>query len=108
MRKQLGKITHFDIGLGGYDGAMFGISVTFEGKGWGVADFDGTWADKPTERHKWTEEDQTKLWGDMCRRAVNLMKQAKATTCADMVGVPVELSFNGNALDSWRILEEVL
>ena len=108
MRKELGKITHFDIGLGGYDGAMFGMSVTFTGAGWGVADFDGTWAHKPTESHKWTEDDQTKTWGELCRRVAKLMHQAKVTTCADMVGIPVELTFNGNALHSWRILEEVL
>lgn len=110
MIKQLGKIEKFDIGLGGYDGAMFGLSITLSGPGWGVSDFDGTWSSHPREYSQWTEEDQIKKWGMMCRRIVDLMEKAKVTTCADMVGIPIEASFNGpsGTLDSWRILEEVL
>jgi len=108
MRKELGKIKSFDVGLGGYDGAMFGMSVTLGGQGWGVGDFDGTWTRTPDQHCQWTVEDQTKLWGEMCRRVAKLMEQAKVTSCADMVGIPVEVTFNGNKLESWRILEEVL
>jgi hypothetical protein len=108
MRKELGKIQKFDVGLGGYDGAMFGMSVTLGGKGWGVGDFDGTWTRTPDESCAWTLEDQTKHWGEMCRRVAELMSKSKVTSCADMVGIPVEVSFNGSTLHSWRILEEVL
>jgi hypothetical protein len=108
MRKELGKIQRFDIGIGGYDDAMFGVSVTLGGAGWGVQDFDGTWVRVPDENCKWTVEDQLDLWGAMCRRVADLMKKAKVNTCADMVGIPVEVSFNGSSLHSWRILEEVL
>jgi hypothetical protein len=108
MRKELGKIQKFDVGLGGYDGAMFGMSVTLGGKGWGVCDFDGTWSRAPDERCQWSLEDQTKLWGDMCRRVAELMQKAKVTSCSEMVGIPVEVEFNGSSLHSWRILEEVL
>ena len=105
---KLGKITHFDVGLGGYDGAMFGMSVTMNCDGCVVADFDGTWAHQPKETYQWTVEDQTKSWGEMCRRVAKLMKQAKATSCAEMIGKPVGVTFDGNRLKSWRILEEVL
>ena len=108
MRKELGKITRFDIGMGGYDDAMFGLSVTFSFQGSGVQDFIGTWAHKPDENHKWTLEDQTRIWGDMCRKVIEFMKQAKVNTTLDMVGIPVEVTFSGNTLSSWRILEEVL
>ena len=108
MRKELGKIQKFDVGLGGYDGAMFGMSVTLGGQGWGVCDFDGTWSRTPDQHCQWTVDDQTKLWGEMCRRVADLMAKAKVNTCADMVGIPVEVSFNGSSLHSWRILEEVL
>ena len=108
MRKELGKIQRFDIGLGGYDGAMFGMSVGLGGSGWGVGDFIGTWSQRPDERCKWTEEEQIMLWGDMCRMVSDLMAKAKVTTCAAMVGIPVEVTFDGNKLLSWRILEEVL
>jgi hypothetical protein len=96
------------VGLGGRDGAMFGMSVTLGGSGWGVHDFDGTWSRTPDANCKWTAEDQFDLWATMCRRVATLMTKAKAKTCADMVGVPVEVTFDGDTLHSWRILEEVL
>ena len=108
MRKELGKIQRFEIGQGGYDEAMFGLSVTLGGKGWGVNDFDGTWSHEPNKHHQWSVEDQSKIWSDMIRRVMKLMKQAKVKNTKDMVGIPVEVSFNGSSLDSWRVLEEVL
>lgn len=108
MRKELGKIQRFDIGIGGYDDAMFGMSVTLGGNGWGVHDFDGTWAHKPDHNHQWTLDDQSRSWSDMCRRVIDLMKKAKVKTSAEMVGIPVEVTFEGNKLSSWRILDEVL
>lgn len=108
MRKEFGKIKRFDVGLGGYDDAMFGMSVTLGGVGWSVHDFDGTWTREPDSHCKWTQEDQTEHWGKVCRRVADLMAKAKAKTCEEMIGTPVEVTFNGNALHSWRILEEVL
>jgi hypothetical protein len=109
MSKELGKIQRFEIGIGGYDDAMFGLSVTLGGSsGWGVQDFDGTWTMEPGEHHKWDKKDQHKCWADMCQRVVNLMHQAKVKTTAEMVGIPVEVEFENGCLKSWRILEEVL
>ena len=108
MRKELGKITRFDIGIGGYDDAMFGLSVAFTFQGSGVGDFIGTWAHKPDHNHKWTLEDQSRCWADMCRKMVDLMCKAKVKTTNEMVGIPVEVTFDSNRLSSWRILEEVL
>lgn len=108
MRKELGKIQRFDIGLGGYDDAMFGMSVTLSGQGWGVQDFDGTWAHAPDKHCKWTAEDQAAVWAKMIQRVLNLMRQAKVKTAPEMVGIPVEVTFVGNKLESWRVLEEVL
>ena len=107
-KKELGKISRFEIGLGGYEGAMFGMSVTMEGKGWGIQDFDGTWSHEPDENHRWTKQDQHKIWADMCQRVVELMQKAKVKNTSDMVGVPVEVTTKNGALHSWRILEEVL
>ena len=108
MKKELGKIKRFDIGLGGYDGAMFGLTVDLGSDGWGVSDFIGTWSRKPDEYCKWTEADQIKHLGEMCRLVADLMIKAKVQTAADMVGIPVEITFDYNKLSSWRILEEVL
>lgn len=108
MITQLGKIQRFEIGMGGYHDAMFGLCVTLGGAGWGVQDFDGTWGHEPDEHTKWTESEQLEHWGKMCKRVRNLMVQAKVSKVSDMVGIPIEATFNGGRLSSWRILEEVL
>ena len=108
MRKELGKITRFEIGIGGYDDAMFGLSITFSFQGSGVQDFIGTWAHKPDEHHRWTLEDQSKCWADMCREIIETLRKAKVKTISEMIGIPVEVTFDNNRLSSWRILEEVL
>lgn len=108
MRTELGKIQRFEIGMGGYDDAMFGLSVTLGGNGWGVQDFDGTWNREPDAFCKWTKKDQLELWGNMCDRIRKLMAQAKVSNTQEMVGVPVQVTFVGSRLESWRILEEVL
>ena len=108
MRKELGKITRFEIGMGGYDDAMYGLSVTLEWKGGGVQDFDGTWTREPDERCKWTKEEQLMVWAKMCQRVIDLMHKAKVKKAADMVGIPVEITIGNGCLDTWRILEEVL
>lgn len=108
MRKELGKITRFDVGMGGYDDAMFGLSITFSFKNSGVQDFIGTWAHRPDKHHNWTLEDQSRMWADMCRGMIDTLRKAKVKTAAEMVGIPVEVTFEGDRLSSWRVLEEVL
>jgi len=109
VRKEFGKIQRFEIGFGGYDDAMFGLAVTLGGKdGWGVQDFSGTWTREPDDRCKWTLEDQTNNWASVCRQVIKLMQQANVKTTSEMVGIPVEVIFDGNRLSSWRVLEEVL
>ena len=36
------------------------------------------------------------------------LKEAKVSDVKDLVGVPVEIEFEGNSLKDWRILTEVL
>jgi len=108
MRKELGKITRFEIGIGGYNGAMFGLSVTLEWKGGGVQDFDGTWIREPDERCQWNKEDQLMCWAKMCQRVIDLMCKAKVEKTSEMIGIPVEITLGNGRLDTWRILEEVL
>ena len=108
MRKELGKITRFEIGMGGYDDAMFGLSVTLEWRGGGVQDFDGTWTREPDERCKWNKHDQLEVWANMSARVCKLMQQAKVKTTKEMVGIPVEITISNGCLDTWRVLEEVL
>ena len=37
-----------------------------------------------------------------------LLQDAKVTHVGELVGVPVEVTFDGMTLQSWRVLKEVL
>lgn len=106
-RKQLGRITKAAIGFGGYQDAMFGLSVQIGGPAWGVNDFDGCWATW-SEGCQWTEESQSQELARVCRRLRDLLRAAKVQDVAGLVGVPVECTMVGNRLISWRILTEVI
>lgn len=107
----LGKIDYISLGYGGYDDAMFGLSVTLtlEGGSSGVGGFEGTWAPPPSKHAKWTREDQLARWGGIVEKIRDLCKQAKVKSLHELRGIPVACEFDGNMkLISWRILTEVL
>ena len=108
LEKKLGKIRTVSFGFGGYQDAQLGLSVTLGADGWGVGDFSGFWSDDPGEYAKWDKKNQDKYWGEALRELRELLQKAKVKNVADLKGVPVEVVFNGQQLDSWRILEEVL
>ena len=112
MRKKIGKIKNINIGYGGYQDAMFGVTVTLgsDKECWGVGDFKGAWGmrTKVTEYTKWTEEDRQKTFADTMVFLDELMQKAKVSTIDELEGVPVEVTFEGMALKEWRVLEEVL
>lgn len=107
-RRELGRIKSATFGFGGYDDAMIGFSVSLGGESWGVSDFKGTWSMAPTSTAKWTVEDQSKSFSDAVRFLLETLEQAKKKHVADLVGTPVEATFDGNLLQSWRVLTEVL
>ena len=108
--KELGKISSCYIGRGGYQDAMIGLNLGFSGKGWGVGTFIGGWDTSITvDKHtQWTEEDRAKQFADVIYKVDELLRQANKYKVEDLVGVPVEISFESGTLKSWRILEEVL
>ena len=111
MEKKLGKIESVKFGLGGYQGVMFGLSVTLSGQAWGVGDFKGTWDCeniKVTEHTKWTEADRTKNHDELIRFVSKLLKEAKVDSVDKLKGTPVECTFDGNILKEWRVLTEVI
>ena len=108
--KILMKIANVRFGYGGYQDAMFGISVELSGKGYGVGDFRGMWSieTKVTAGTKWTEEDRNKQFADTMRYVNQLLIDAKKQDVSQLKDVPVEATFEDNILKSWRILTEVL
>ncbi len=110
MRKELGKIKSVTFGYGGYQDAMFGISFTFSGEGWGVSTGKHMWAiDMECSKNcKWSEEDRSKKFDEIVRYINQLMIDAKIRDINRLRGIPIEARFEGQTIKSWRILTEVL
>ncbi len=108
LRKEIGKIQHIRFGHGGYQDAEIGVSVILTGPGWGVSDFKGYWAGKRGERAEWSEEDRIHALGTIVIWVDSLLTAAKKNDLFDLQSVPVEVTFDGTKLYSWRILTEVL
>jgi hypothetical protein len=108
--KVLMKIESIKFGYGGYQDAMFGLSISLSGSGSGVGDFKGTWGidTECGDRCKWTEKDREKQFADSVRFLNKILLDAKKRTLDQLKGVPVEVEFENSTLKSWRILTEVI
>ena len=107
-RKELGCIQHASFGWGGYDDAMIGLSITLGGEAWGCGDFKGAWGIERSNYAKWSEEDRLRELGEACMFLRDLLRTAGVKTVGDLIGIPIEATFEGNLLKSWRVLGEVL
>lgn len=107
-RKELGKIQAVKFGFGGYQDIQFGISFTLGGEAWGVGDFIGGWGIEPTTNAQWTHDENVKIIGDACLWLRDALNKANKKTVDQLQGIPIEATFDGNLLKSWRILTEVL
>ena len=107
--KELGKITAIKIGRGGYQDCMFGVSISLGGEAWECADFKGTWdLDISSSGASWTEDERNLSFAETTRWLSDLMRTAKVEDASKLKGVPIEATFEGNKLASWRILTEVI
>ena len=109
METRLGKISNIRLGDGGYDDAMFGVSVTLsmDGGTAGVQDFKGGWRSYP-EGAKFSEGEWEYAHTETYKWLRQLMKDAKVSDFTKLKGIPVEVKTDGNLLKSWRVLTEVL
>jgi hypothetical protein len=90
FNKQLGKIASLRFGrVTGRDEKTFGILFSLESQGWGVC----------AERIIYSAQDIQWL--------NKLLEDAKVREITDLVGIPIEATFDGCLLHSWRILTEV-
>lgn len=105
QEKTLAKITKAELGHDG-DG-RFGLNLVFTGSGIGCGTFEGTWAQR-SEHAQWSLADQAKAFADVMYLLRDTLTKAKRRHADQLVGVPVELTFEGNMLRSWRVLEEVI
>lgn len=110
-KTELGKIESVSFGHGGYQDAMLGLTVSLTGNSWGTNDHKGFWAAsiiECSEYCKWTEQDRDASYAEVMRFVDKLLAAAKKRNIADLKGVPIEATFEGNMLKSWRVLTEVL
>lgn len=85
IKKELGKITRAEYGFGGREDCIFGLlNLSFEGKNWGVS--------------ACICEDKIK----------STLQAANITYVSGLIGIPVEVTFEGSAFKEFRVLEEVL
>lgn len=108
INKKVGKIARATFGWGGYQDVMFGLSLTFSSQSWGCGHFDGQWGMDPSPDAQWTKESRCIQWGELVGRVAKLLKDAKVTDVSELVGVPVEVTFDGMRFQSFRILTEAL
>lgn len=81
------------------------------GPSWNVCDSVASWDPEMVKHSKysqWTEEERGKQMEGIVRRISKLLSQANVQYIDQLKGIPVEVTFNGNLLTEWRILEEVL
>lgn len=110
MEVRIGKIQSVRFGMGGYQDAQFGLSLTLgsDKENWGVGTFAGFWSMEPSSGAQWTADDQKGHLGAMCLSVIGWMNDAKVTDVAQLRGVPVEVTLVGGMLKSWRVLTEVI
>lgn len=108
MRTELGRIQHAKFGFGGYQDAMMGLSITIGGKSWSCSDFKGAWGIERSDYAKWSEDDRLRSLGEACMFLKGLLEKSHMQDVSQLVGLPIEATFDGTLLKSWRLLEEVL
>ena len=78
VETKLGRISNISLGTGGYDDAMFGVSVTLSfSDSTGVGDFKGTWATYPKSA-KYSAEEWDALHAEAYQWLRELMANARA------------------------------
>lgn len=112
METKIGKIHSIKIGFADYKDCQLGISVIIFGGGkdlFALFDFKGFWSGLPDSNAQWTIQDQRNALGDALLWLGEILKLTGKKTVEELVGVPVEVTFEDNmVMKSWRVLEEVI
>lgn len=106
----LGRISAISFGYGGYQGAQFGASVTLSLNGGGIGTSDFRGAFPPDDKHDEPSVADSKraAIADSAKWLLSLLDAAKKRDINQLVGVPIEATFDQMRLQSWRVLTEVL
>lgn len=106
--KKLGKISSIKLGRGGYQDAMFGLTISFSfDVCCGIGTFIGTWETR-SKHAQYSVEQWEKQMLDVFVKIKELMHDAKVDDFNKLVGVPVEITLENDTFKDFRILTEVL
>lgn len=112
ITKELGKITSVKFGIGGYQEAMIGLELYFQGSFGGIGFSKMYWDPNLIKRMdghtQWTEEQRSKFFDEIVRYVSDVLSQAKVDSVEKLKGIPVEVQIEGGRLKDWRVLKEVL
>lgn len=100
ITKHLGKIENINIGISGYQDAMFGLTINFVTNNFNVSTFiSAGWVNNLSEN----------LSNKLTDRLSLLLVEAKKKNMSELKGTPVEVQVNKDgSFNSFRILTEVL
>lgn len=107
-RKELGRIKSATFGFGGYQNVQFGVSVDLGGDAWSVRDWRGPWVIDRSASAEWSEADRVQQMFDACWWLRHILTKAKKSHVDQLPGTPIEVTFDGLKMVSWRVLDEVL
>ena len=111
MIKELGKISSVKFGFISDYPFLFGLQLTFQGKGWGIG-CGGKYTINMKEIDndtKFTIEEQKDFLHKAMKDVIKILNDAKVNNVYDLVNKPVEVILNNDDnFDSFRILSEVL
>ncbi len=107
--KKLGKITNAQFGALNDRPFLFGLHLYFEsGDGLSVGD-GGQYMVNMSKECKWENDKERKEEIEKIMDFVyNLLEVAKIDSVSELVGIPVEITYEGNCFCDFRILHEVL
>lgn len=107
-KKELGKIESVEYGLCRDRGFLMGITFVLKFPGAGCVSANEVNMSEHTEYCRWTIEDQNKQIVELMHYIKKLLTDAKVNKVSELKNIPIEATFDGNMLESFRILTEVL
>ena len=106
QRTELGKIEKLSFGFQRDYPFLLGLELTLSGRAWGVGT---SYMVNTSPDCKWDSDDaRLQAYYSVMRDIGDLLKEAKKDNITQLVGVPIEATFDGNRLVNWRVLTEVL
>lgn len=109
VEQKIGVIEAISFGSGGYQNAMFGLTLLFKFPDGNITSFvDGGWKGKRPQNAKWTERQREKQRALLCDKIIGVLNDAKVDNILQLRGKPVEVMLENDRLTGWRILTEAV